>query len=129
MDITIFLAKILGWYLIITSLFTLSRPDTVKGFIKDYAAQPALRFFVATFTLILGLILVMLHNYWVMAWPVIITILAWLTLLAGIVRIFAPEFHIRMLKQWSKRRYYFIGLAIIYLLVGLYLLSKAHFVI
>ncbi len=128
MDISIFLAKLLGWYLVITSLLMLLRPQAIQAFIKDYTTQPALMFFVALITLIFGLLLVLSHNHWVMAWPVIVTLLAWLTLIAGIVRLFAPDFHIKMIRKCIKKPIHLSSAALIYLLVGAYLLYRAHFI-
>lgn len=41
--------------------------------------------------LIIGLITVILHNVWVSDWRVVITILGWIALIKGVVRIGFPE--------------------------------------
>ena len=38
-----------------------------------------------------GLAIVLTHNVWVADWPVIITLLGWLAVISGAVRIFAPH--------------------------------------
>ena len=39
------------------------------------------------------------HNVWVADWPVIITMLGWLTAIAGAIRIVAPE----QVQAWGRR--------------------------
>ena len=38
-----------------------------------------------------GLAVVLTHNVWVADWPVLITILGWLTAIAGAFRLLAPQ--------------------------------------
>ena len=38
-----------------------------------------------------GLAIVLTHNVWVWGWPVIVTILGWLMMLRGAVRILVPQ--------------------------------------
>ena len=85
MGSSIFLAQVIGWYFVIISLFLLGRRQAMKSLVGDILADRALMFFIALITLILGLLLVVSHNLWVMGWPVIITLVAWLVLISGIV--------------------------------------------
>ncbi|KTC77892.1 hypothetical protein [Legionella brunensis] len=127
MDITIFLAKVIGWYFVIVSLCVLCRQDAAKSMLGDILGQRALMFFIAIVTLILGLMLVVSHNVWVMGWPVIITIIAWLVLIAGILRLVAPEAALRVGQWWLRNPHAFLIATVIYLLIGAYLLYKAYF--
>jgi hypothetical protein len=89
MEISLFLARFLGWLLVILGLIFLLRKKVLfemfrsvenKGFVmlSGYLA------------LILGLVTVILHNLWVADWRVTITILGWIALVKGIVRIGFP---------------------------------------
>lgn len=127
MELSIFLAKVIGWYFVITSVFTLTRQDAMKSLIGDIIAERALMFFIAVVTLILGLLLVLSHNVWLMGWPVMITIVAWLVLIAGLIRLFAPEYSIKMAQWWLRNPAYFITVTVICLLLGIYLLYMAYF--
>ena len=42
MDVSIFLAKFFGLYLVITSLFIIAKRDTFKAVLADYFNHPAL---------------------------------------------------------------------------------------
>lgn len=126
MELTIFLARVIGWYLVIVSLWVLFRHESVKSVLTDALGQRALFFFIAILTLILGLLLVMSHNLWVMGWPVIITIIGWIILITGIVRLFVPDVSSRAGHWWLRNPNYLLIAAVIYLIVGLFLLYKAY---
>ena len=128
MTLSIFLAKVIGGYLVIVSLFMLFRQDMLRSLIKDILAQRALLFVIALITLILGLLLVTSHNIWIMAWPVIITLFAWLTLVGGILRLIFPEQISKIGSLWLKNPAYLKAAAVIYLIIGLFMLYKAFVV-
>ncbi|MDI9818727.1 MULTISPECIES: hypothetical protein [unclassified Legionella] len=127
MELTIFLAKVIGWYFVIVSLFMLTRQEATKSLIADVLAQRALLFFMGIVTLIIGLLLVLSHNVWVMGWPVIITLIGWLVLISGILRLTSSKLTTKIGNWWLKNPAYLVVAAVIYLLIGLYLLYMAYF--
>ncbi|RAP38014.1 hypothetical protein B1207_03225 [Legionella quinlivanii] len=127
MDITIFLAKVIGWYLVITSLYVFFRRKNLHPLINAMVADSPLMLFMAIITLILGLLLVISHNVWVVAWPLIITITGWLILLSALLRLFFPDQAIRMAHWWSAHANGLMIMALIYLLIGLFLLYKGYY--
>lgn len=129
MESSIFLATILGWYLVIIGLFVLFRQNIVKPIMEDILSQRALLFIMALITLMVGLLLVLSHNVWVMEWPVIITILAWMILVGGILRLFAPEYVIRMGRRFLKKPVHITIMGIINLVIGLFLLFRVYFMV
>ncbi len=48
-------------------------------------------FLAGLLTLVTGLAIVLTHNVWVFNWPVIITILGWLSIVGGVFRILFPD--------------------------------------
>ena len=70
------------------------------------------------------LVTVILHNFWVWDWPVAITILAWSTLIKGIMKIGFPE-HIRKQAQRFKKNQW-VSAAIL-LIMGGWLLWMGFF--
>lgn len=125
MSITLFLAEVIGWYFVIISLFILIRRRKMETLILSIATQPSLIFFIGIITVILGLLMVVSHNIWVWEWPVIITIISWLVLFGGIFRILMPELGVKIAQWWFRNQHYLIAIAVIYLLIGVYLLYKA----
>ncbi|MBF0446049.1 MAG: hypothetical protein HQL68_10715, partial [Magnetococcales bacterium] len=58
---------------------------------NSFQDSPALVYMGGITALAFGLVIVNLHNVWIMQWSVIITILGWLALLKGVVLIFCPK--------------------------------------
>lgn len=128
MDLTLFLARVIGWYFVIISLYMLCCQQALKAIITDILGQRALMFFIALLTVILGLLLVISHNVWVMGWPVIITLIAWLVLIGGVYRLINPDLLTKVAQWWLRNPAYLIIAAIFYLIIGLYLLYRAYFI-
>ncbi|WP_454783212.1 hypothetical protein [Legionella sp. WA2022007384] len=124
---TNFLAALLGWYLVIVSLLLLVRREIVVAAMKELMGQRAVMLFVGVITLIIGLLMVLSHNVWVMGWPVIVTVFAWLILISGLFRLYCPD---TVYKIWNKlinKSELFITIDVISLLIGLFLLFKVYF--
>lgn len=124
---TNFLATVLGWYLVIVSLLLLTRRDIVVAAMKELMGQRAVMLVVGTITLIIGLLMVVSHNVWVMGWPVIVTVIAWLILIGGLFRLYCPD---TVYKIWSKlinKTEVFLTTGVITLIIGLFLLYKVYF--
>jgi len=91
MNISKFLAKVIGIYLIIIGIgMFLDMHRFLIGFDDIIKDQPLL-FVTGFFTLIMGILMVVSHNIWQWNWRVIITIMAWSTLLKGILLVFYPQ--------------------------------------
>lgn len=91
MELSIFLAKLMGLYLVLVSVaFWLNRRK-LSRIIQEFTNNVSLTLFSGAMLVILGLAVVLKHNVWVADWRVIVTILGWATLLKGLLRVFAPE--------------------------------------
>ena len=90
LDISVFLARLFGFYILIMVAAMLLRKDHFKQFINDFLSNNAVVTLAAIFTIIFGLTFVLLHNAWVHDWRVLVTILCWWTLLKGCILLFFP---------------------------------------
>jgi hypothetical protein len=61
-----------------------------RAIAREFLKSDALIFLAGLIALSLGVTLVVLHNVWVADWPVIITLIGWVSLIAGIVRVTWP---------------------------------------
>src|SRR5690606_10855385 len=91
MDTSVFLARLVGPLLIAAAAGLILRQDAFRGMAKEVIANRALIYLAGFLTLLAGLALVNTHNVWTAGWPVIITVLGWLCVIAGIVRMVFPE--------------------------------------
>lgn len=124
---TDFLATVLGWYLVIVSLLLLLRRDIVITALRELMQQRAVMLVVGIITLIIGLLMVISHNVWIMGWPVLVTIIAWLVLIGGLFRLFCPD---TVYKIWGRiitNSEKLIICGVVSLVIGLFLLYKVYF--
>ena len=91
MELSIFLAKVLGLYLIIVPASVLLNRKYLPRIIEEFSRSFALIVLSGFIALVLGLLVVVSHNIWSADWRVMITILGWLTLAKGVFRIFLPH--------------------------------------
>lgn len=91
MDISKFLGKVMGIYLIIVNLAMLVNMQQFASLISNLNNDAPLMFVSGFIALIVGLLAVVSHNVWQWSWRVIITILAWLILIKGITILFYPS--------------------------------------
>ena len=120
MDLSLFLARILGpLYLIVTIGLFLNHKYFSK-MIKEVIKSPSCTYFYAAFDLLIGLILVNTHNLWVNDWRLVITIMAWMVLIKGALLLVFPEQMTKSLKKWRKQNWYLFGV-ILSGILGIYL--------
>src|SRR5688572_14744603 len=87
---SIFLAKLLGPYCLIVATGVLLNQQSYRKVMEDIIHNGALMYLGGVIALIFGIWIVLVHNVWVMDWPVIITLLGWIGLLKGVWIIVFP---------------------------------------
>ena len=120
MCLSVFFAQLVGIYLVIVSLATLIRHRQFKKIVHEFIAIPPLVALSGSLSLLLGLLILVPHHVWVLEWPVIITIVGWITLLQGGVRLFFPKNFVHFTKRLVDSNG-FLLCSWISLLIGLYL--------
>lgn len=119
MDISAFLAKLIGLYLLIISVLCLFRRRQVEGACKEMAASKGLLAVSAEISLIFGLVIAIDHSIWEYSWRGLITVVGYLMILKGIIRFAFPNHA----KKWCTRcadKGHWLCL-IIMIVIGLYL--------
>ena len=87
-----FLAKLIGPFCLIVGIGVLATGAHYRALAEEFLNSRALIFLSGLITLPAGLAIVLTHNVWVAHWPVIITILGWLLVIGGTVRIVVPQY-------------------------------------
>ena len=123
---TIFLATVIGWYMVILGLLMLLKHDYLKAAVTDVLSQPGLYFVLAIMTLVLGLLIVVSHNIWINAWPVAITVFGWVLLIGGLFRLFFSDAVHSMWKKCMKIPMKLKIMGVLFLVFGVYLLLHVY---
>jgi len=121
MDISIVLAKIIGIYFLVVGLSLLINKQFFKDMVKNLATDNTAMLIIAFITLILGSLLVIIHNIWVLDWRLIITIFSWMTFVAGIIRMLFPTRLMKLAGTFSSGHYFSV-VAIFSIVMGIILL-------
>lgn len=121
MEASIFLARVIGLVGVISAAAVLARYKDSLDFEEKLARNPVHIYVSGFFILILGVLVVVSHPVWTADWRVVITILGWLVLLKGLMRIFFPETVRRLIQKKQSNRWFILG-ELTMLLVGFYLL-------
>jgi len=120
MTVTLFLAKSFSIYLVVIGVAMLFNRKYYTNAAMEMLDHNGLSFFTSIFTLVLGIILVLFHNIWLLNWSVIITILAWLTLVKGVLRLLLPVHFSKCMRVYETTCYYY-SITVLSILFGLYL--------
>lgn len=95
MEISLVAAKILGLYLVVSGLFIFFRGKTLPHMLRDFFEHPAIVYLAGVILIFLSSIFLLQGNIWDGTWRTVITVIAWATLIKGVIYILAPE----MLRQ------------------------------
>lgn len=118
---TIFLSKLLGFFITILTVFILTNKKKFALLATQVLASLPVLMVSGCCSVLLGLYVVLTHNLWTLDSKLVVTLVGWIILLQGILRIFSPAFFIEGTKNFiEKERFYLI--AWIWFLLGIYLL-------
>jgi len=91
MQTSIFLGRLLGPLLLLTGAGIVLNPKSFRTIAGEVVRSVTLVYLFGFMDLAAGLAIVLTHNVWVASWRVLITLIGWLLLIRGAVRIVAPE--------------------------------------
>jgi len=89
METSIYLAKLMGPIYLVVALGILINQDHFRAIAKEVAASPALFYLTGVIALIIGGLIVLLHDVW-SGWPIVVTLIGWAAIAKGVVRTLAP---------------------------------------
>jgi len=91
MTASIFLARLLGPVLLIVGVSILLSPKVFRDIAAEVVRSVTLVYLFGLMDFAAGLAIVITHNVWLASWPVLITLIGWLLLIRGTVRVLIPE--------------------------------------
>lgn len=116
---SIFWAKLLGIYLLIIVFDLLVRKQEAKKAVKDFAESKGLLFYSGSLSILLGLAILISHPIHEMCWKGLITVIGYLLVFRGLLRIAFPSFLHKEVYPVFHRNYWLLVLVL--LVLGLYL--------
>ena len=123
MDVSLFLAKFWGWYLIIFFVVLSFNPKRIKQIFEDLKDEKFL--IIASFiAIIVGLLNILFHNIWEPNWKLIITLIGWIALFKGLSLFIFPKRTILWLDVINIKFVQLIYMLLFFL--GLFLLNMGY---
>lgn len=121
MCISMFYAQVIGLWLFLVALAMIVHHNRFKKVVTETISNSSLVTFSGLIALGLGLLIVISHNIWVAAWPVVVTLYGWILIFQGVMRLFWPEAFAKMMKDMMAKSGYTV-MSWVWLIVGIYLI-------
>jgi hypothetical protein len=126
MATTKMLAGLIGPTFVAVAVSMLLNLNSLAALIEQGSANAALILTTGVITFVVGLAIVRAHNHWSGGWPVVVTVLGWLFLLGGLVRMLFPTQLASAAIGLAHDTWYLAAEAVILLAVGGFLSFRAY---
>lgn len=121
----ILLAKIIGLYFVIIAISLFVNKNYIENIVTAYS-KPEFSLLAGTITLLLGLLLINIQHSWKPGADLILSLIAWIILIKGIILTCCPKVLQKLNKSMYQPKYIFINIAILVTL-GLTLIYHGFF--
>jgi len=123
MQRSIFLAKLIGPLLAAIGIALILNADSFRAMASEFIKSYSQIYIAGLLALTAGLAIVNTHNEWTGDWRVVITILGWLCVIGGVLRIVFPSFvgSIGASMLTSTSNSWIIGEGVVFLALGAWL--------
>jgi hypothetical protein len=117
------LSQIFGLYCVIIGIIMLSRSDFYRPLIAKMELKYGAFIVASLFGLLLGLLMVGMHNVWVLKPRILVTLICWFILINSISWLAMPEKMLSLLKKICASKKYYIIVSSIFL-IGCWLIGR-----
>lgn len=91
MTASLLLARLLGPLFLVAGLGLLANRAHYRKMLHGFLSDAALYYFSGALALTAGVAILLFHNLWTADWRVLITVIGWLSVLKGVVRLLFPQ--------------------------------------
>ena len=120
MELSLFLAKLFGIYMLIVACLWLARGEVISRTLEELFANRAMLFLSGLLALAAGIAIVISHSVWEANWRGLITIIGYGSIAKGVARIGFPDVPQKAVDSLLKDNRQWIWIGIIFVL-GAYL--------
>lgn len=130
MEITILLLKMWGFYLFLMGLSVLINKEMWKNFVGELPNNKHFVFLAGMFALVIGMIVIALHNVWSGGFNVVIvTLFGWLSFIKGIGYLLFPSKSVASIAKRFMAGSWSTSWAAVILILGVYMLFAGFAVV
>jgi hypothetical protein len=120
------IAGLIGPTLAAIALGMLFNLASFPALAEQVSREPALIFLSGVLLFVAGLAIVRVHNVWSGGWPVLVTILGWLAVVGGLIRILLPTRLAEIAAGFGQNTGLITASGIVLLVIGAFLSFKAY---
>jgi hypothetical protein len=120
------IAGLIGPTFIALAAATLINLGSISTLVESVSHDPALVMVSGVLSFVAGLAVVRVHNHWAGDWAVLVTILGWLLLVGGLVRMLFPIWLAGMAANFAQSTGLIAGEAVVFLVIGAFLSYKTY---
>ena len=114
-------ARVIGPFLFLTTAAALYRMPQMDRILADFFANSSLAWVTGAMLLLVGIIVIALHQHWRSPAAILISLLGWLVALRGAVLMLVPEFLLGV-GEAAMRQTFAVQISFaVFALIGLYL--------
>ncbi len=124
MNISLSLARLIGPFLLVLFSSLLINRKQALLWMREGVKNRVLIIFSGVVSFLIGEYIVSVHNLWVSDWRVVVTLVAWIVLLKGVVRMVFPERFASWVNRFTGRGL-LIG-SLVALVIGLMLTVNGY---
>ena len=124
-SMSLVLAKILGIYVLAIGLAFFINTNRLKNIFIQVRSDENFLLMGGILALLIGAVLITLHNQWIYGWPLIITIIGWWSLIKGFALIVSSKFIGFFSFLENRSMMFYKTISMVYILIGLFLLYKS----
>jgi hypothetical protein len=119
------IAGLIGPTLLVTGIAVFLNGSLFPQMIEAASADLIIIFLSGFLLFVVGVAIVRVHNVWAAGWPLIITVLGWLCILGGVVRLWFPVWALHIAGWFIQFPAVLIGIATVFLALGAFLTFQA----
>jgi len=120
------IAGLIGPTLIAIGATILLDLSTWPFLLEQFSHDPALIYLSGLLLFVAGLAIVRAHNRWTVGWPMLVTVLGWLAVLGGLLRMLFPIQFGQLALGLAPRTGVLSAVAAVLLVAGVFLSFKAY---
>jgi hypothetical protein len=120
------IAGLIGPTLVAIAAAMLLNLNSFPALAEQISRDPALIFVSGILLLVGGLAIVRAHNIWAGGWSVLVTVLGWLAVLGGLVRMLLPTRFAAVAAEIGQSIGWIIAGAVVLLVLGAFLSFKGY---
>ncbi|MGD9619293.1 MAG: hypothetical protein AB7G47_02010 [Mycolicibacterium sp.] len=114
-------SRVIGPYFVIVCVLAVARASDMQELLADFEANSLWTWVAGAIALLLGLIVVGIHQYWHSPAAVIVSIFGWLMVARGLLLLAFPGTFVSVANNMIGAQLVWVAMCVVFALVGLYL--------